>query len=213
MVRHAIEAIKDGRPRRYHYDFSGGENQNLVKACTGTTDLLILPCLAQPHLIIFGAGHVGKALAPMGLSAGFRVTVVDDRPGFPNPNDFPSEVARINGRFEEIIDSLTFDSATYIVVVTYGHVQDEAVVEACLNRTWRYLGVIGSRAKVAQLHENLGRDEESRRRLSRIHAPIGLRLGGRSPGEIAVGIIAELVSVRHGSNHVVTETNQEVPGK
>lgn len=213
MIRNAREALKDGRPRRYHYDFTGGKDQNVVKACTGMTDLLIVPCLAQPHLIIFGAGHVGRASASMAMAVGFRVTIVDDRPGYPRPDDFPDPITRVSGPFGESIESLTFDPSTYIVVVTYGHVQDEAVVAACLSCEWRYLGVIGSRKKIAQLHQQIGRDEESRRHLSRIHAPIGLRLGGRSPGEIAVGIIAELVSVRYGQDAAVGTTNQEVGGK
>jgi xanthine dehydrogenase accessory factor len=221
MIQHALDAMEDGRVRRYHYDFSGGRDQNLVKACTGKTGFLIMPCLAPPHLIIFGAGHVGRALAPVALTAGFRVTVVDDRPGFPNRDDFPESIRLINGPFEESIESLPFDRSTYIVVVTYGHAQDERVVGPCLRRPWRYLGVIGSRSKVAQLHKNLGVDEESRRLLSRVHAPIGLRLGGRSPGEIAVAIAAELVNVRRQGeypdmegvaprdSHMPSEPNEE----
>jgi xanthine dehydrogenase accessory factor len=198
MIQHAREAIEDGRPRRYHFDFTGGTGQNVEKACIGTTDFLIQPCVAKPHLIIFGAGHIGRALAPVAAGAGFRVSVADDRPGFPNPEAFGDGVRLLSGPFPETIRRLTFDDTTYVVVVTYGHEQDEAVLKACLPAKWRYLGMIGSRKKVATIFKNLSSDEETAQRLSCVHAPIGLRLGGRSPGEIAVAIVAELIAVRHG---------------
>jgi xanthine dehydrogenase accessory factor len=98
----------------------------------------------------------------------------------------------------ESIGSLSFGRSTYIVVVTYGHAQDETVLGACLKKEWRYLGMIGSRTKVATIFRNLSTDPNVQRLLSRVHAPIGLNLGGRSPGEIAVAIVAELIAVRHG---------------
>lgn len=201
-VRHALEAIEDGRPRRFHYDYSGGPGQNLAKACLGKTDLYVQPCPAPPRLYVFGAGHIGIALAPIARASGFRVTVIDDRPGYPDAARFPEGVRCVAGPFVPTIESLAFDGATYVVVVTYGHEQDETVLSACLQRRWRYLGMIGSRAKVARIFRTLGVDEETRRRLAEVHAPIGLDLGGRSPGEIAVQIAAELLAVRHGRRAV-----------
>lgn len=197
MISEALTSMKNCRPRLYHFDFAGGANQNVVKACTGRADFLIQPCVASPHLIIFGAGHIGQALAPMALAAGFRVSVADDRDGYLQPDRFPPPVELLPGPFLDTVARLRIGPATYLVVVTYGHEQDTDVVRTCLHREWGYLGVIGSAAKVALLHKELGVDEASRAHLSRIHAPIGLRLGGRSPGEIAVAIAAELVNVRH----------------
>ena len=212
MVRHALEAIEDGRPRRYHYDFTGGASENIEKACVGTTDFLIQPCVAKPHLVIFGAGHIGQALAPIAVASGFRVSVADDRPGYPGPERFPEAVRRLAGPFPETIRSLSFDPSTYIVVVTYDHTQDEVVLDACLRKEWRYLGMIGSRTKVATIFHNLGSDTETKRLLSRVHAPIGFDLGGRSPGEIAVAIVAELIAVRHGRERI-GEANQSPSGR
>lgn len=205
MIKHALDAIRDGCPRRYHYDFSGGKHQNVEIGCSGKADFLIQPCVTQPHLMIFGAGHIGRALAPMGVAAGFRLTVADDRPGQPEPHAFPANAHLCSGDFRETISKLAFDSTTYIVVVTYNHEQDETVLGACLHKEWRYLGMIGSKAKVASIFKSLSVDDESKRLLSRVHAPIGLRLGGRSPGEIAVAIAAELIAVRHRQDQGAAE--------
>ncbi|MDQ7007363.1 MAG: XdhC/CoxI family protein [Acidobacteriota bacterium] len=202
LAAHAREAIEDGRPRRLRYDFSGGPEQNLEKACLGKSEFFVQPTPSPPRLYIFGAGHIGLALAPMAAAAGFLVTLVDDRPGYPPPGAEAPGVRTLTGAFEEVIAGLDFDLRTYAVIVTYGHRQDEAVLRACLHRPWRYLGMIGSRAKVRQVFDAVGGDPASRKSLGRVHAPIGLDLGGRSPGEIAISIAAELQAVRHGRKEV-----------
>ena len=198
VIKHALEAMQDGRPRRFHYDYSGGEEQNLEKACMGETDFFIQPSVRRPRLHIFGAGHIGVALASIAQQAGFQVSLADDRPGFPPALAVPAGVRVLDGPFEETISGLTFDEATYAVIVTYGHTQDENVLRACLHLPWRYLGMIGSKAKVARVFEGVGVDQASRERLKAVHAPIGLDIGGRAPGEIAISIAAELLAVRHG---------------
>ncbi len=199
IVRHALDALADGRPRRFHYDFSGGEGQNLEKACLGKADFYVQPCLVPPRLHVFGAGHIGMALAPIAEVAGFRVTVLDERPGFPDPARFPRTVRLVHQPLPAAVSSLPFDETTFVVIVTHGHEQDEAVLAACLGKPWRYLGMIGSRAKVGRVFKSLGIDEAKRKRLEEVRAPIGLDTGGRSPGEIAVSIAAEMLAVRYGS--------------
>lgn len=203
MIRHALDAIADGRPRRVLYDYSGGRQQNLEKACMGKTEFLVQPAPKPARLYIFGAGHIAAALAPMAEAAGFRVAVLDDRAGYPRPADFPASARLLPGPFAEAIGRMEFDSQrTYGVIVTYGHSQDEIALRACLLRPWRYMGLIGSQAKIARVFRDLAVDAASREALERIHAPIGLDLGGRAPGEIAVGIVAELVAVRNGREQI-----------
>jgi xanthine dehydrogenase accessory factor len=211
VVRHALDSLADGRPRRLHYDFSGGAGQNLEKACAGKADFYVQPCLVPPRLHVFGGGHIGIALAPIAEAAGFRVTVIDDRPGFPDPARFPGTVRLVRGALPEAVDPLPFDASTFVVIVTHAHEKDEVVLAACLGRPWRYLGMIGSRAKVARLFRSLGTDEASRKRLEEVRAPIGLDVGGRSPGEIAVSIAAELLAVRYGRGEVMTMRERVLP--
>lgn len=198
VIEHALEAIADSRPRRYRYDFSGGPEQNLDKACIGRNEFFIQPCGRRPRLYICGAGHIGAALAPMAQQAGFLVSLIDDREGYPASAVCTGGIRGLSGPFVETIESLAFDETTSVVVVTYGHLQDEAVLRVCLHKPWGYLGMIGSKAKVARTFRALDEDAASHAQLARIHAPIGLDIGGRAPGEIAVGVVAELIAVRYG---------------
>lgn len=201
-VKRALASIADGRPRRLHYDFTAGPERNLGMACAGTVDLFVLPATGGPALHVFGSGHVARALAPMALAAGYRVTVLDDREGFPRPGDFPEGVALRPGPYDAA--GLPFDGdSTFVVVATHGHDRDEAVLRLCLPRPWRYLGMIGSRSKVRQAFRAIGETAEARARLEEVRAPIGLDLGGRSPGEIAVSILAECQAVRHSKQSIL----------
>ncbi len=197
-IRHALESLKDGRARHLHYDFAGGEDQNVDKACGGTSDFLIQPFLSAPRLVLFGAGHIGRALAPIAQSCGFRVTVVDERADFLDPRLFPEGVHLHRGDFPRVVDDIAFDEMTYAVIMTYGHAHDEGVLDACLGRPCRYLGLVGSKAKLGELWANLGTTEERKAALDRVHAPIGLDVGGRAPAEIAVSIMSEILATRYG---------------
>jgi len=193
--RHAVSSLRDGKPRRLHYD---------AKNCSGVTDIFVQPSAGRPNLFIFGAGHIGASLAPMAAAAGFRVTVLDDRDGFPDPAKFPPGVRLLAGLFDEGIESLVFDeSSTYVVIASYSHMKDEQILENCLRMPWKYIGMIGSRKKIETAFGKIGTDEEAGRLLSRVHAPIGLDLGGRSTGELAVSILAELLAVRNDREQVV----------
>jgi len=198
VIRHALESLTDGRSRRIHYDFTGGQATNVEKACCGTTDFLVQPFVPACRLVIFGAGHVARSLAVLGRSCGFDLVVVDDRPEFLNPTHFPPGARLLGGPFESLAGSVPMDDGTYAVIMTYGHDHDETVLAACLRRPWRYLGMMGSLSKVAKVRQHLALSEEDRGLLDRVHAPIGLDTGGRSPGEIAVSIMAEILSVRYG---------------
>ena len=202
-IRHALASIEDGCPRRLHYDFSGGPEQNVSKACCGTTDFFIQPFTEMPRLVVFGAGHVARALAPMARSCGFSVVVADDRPEFLDAASFPEGTEFLPGPFPETAASAPLDESTYAVIMTYGHVHDQEALAACLNRPWKYLGLMASRAKVAELKKHLGTTDEARRLLEKVRMPVGLNIGGRSPAEIAVSIMGEIIADRYGRSKSV----------
>jgi xanthine dehydrogenase accessory factor len=156
------------------------------------------PLVPDEKLLIFGAGHVGKAIAAAAVGLGFAVTVADDRPEYLDPRRFPAGVATASGSFTEIAKAYPWDSATYAVIVTRGHLFDLECVRAVLGRTWRYAGFMGSSRKVELLLDQVRRDGADPATVDRLHAPIGIDIEAETPEEIAVSILAEIVAVRRG---------------
>ncbi len=161
-------------------------------------------CFVQPAglpstVFIFGAGHIAQALAPICAIAGFRVVVIDDRPEYAARERFPmaAEVRAIDS-FARCFEGLTINRSGYVVIVTYGHVHDRTVLAGALKTDAAYVGMISSRRKREIILASLRDEGVGDEVLRRVHSPIGLEIGGRTPGEIAVSIAAELVAVRAG---------------
>ena len=154
---------------------------------------------ASPAVYIFGAGHVGYYLARMAHEAGFGVHVVDDRAAFANRERFPFAASVVVDDIPAWLERTPLPSTGYAVIVTRGHRNDLEALRALAPRDLRYIGLIGSRAKVARLYDQLLAETSlDPALLERIHAPIGLDLGAVTPQEIAVSITAELIAVRRG---------------
>jgi len=170
--------------------------------CGGKMDIFLEPVSAGPQVLVIGGGHVGQAVARVAKHAGFRVTVVDDRPEVVTAERFPSADRRLVGGTELLGGDLSVDDSTFVVVVTRGHRYDRDWVEALIGSAPRYLGMLGSATKVSRTFEHMVEGGVSEDALSRIYAPIGLDIGAETPDEIAVSVVAEMVAVRHG----VTDT-------
>ncbi len=149
-----------------------------------------------PRLVIFGGGHVGGAIARAATAAGWRVTVVDDRAEFTDKARHPTAAATITCDWHDVGSTLDLDGATYAVVATRGHQHDALIVDQIARRDLRYLGMLGSRRKVALTWELLTSWGVPRDRLDVIHAPIGIPIGADTPEEIAVSVVAEMIGVR-----------------
>jgi len=172
------------------------EDQGML--CGGTVELLFEPVGKKENLHIFGGGHIGQALAPLAMQAGFHVTLVDNRPEYATPARYPDEVNLLVKSFPEAIGDLTFNESTYVVIVTYKHVHDGEILEECLSHPFAYLGMIGSKRKVRKTFDQLEAAGVERERLEQVHSPVGLDIGAETPFEIAVSILAEMIAVRRG---------------
>lgn len=154
--------------------------------------------IPNERLILLGGGHVSLALCRMAQMIGFSVTVVDDRPEFAYPSRFPWADEVICGDFISTIASLKIKETDFVCILTRGHRWDQECVEAVLSGTMpQYLGMIGSKRRVAGLKEYLHETGYDQDRIDQLHAPIGLPIGGQTPAEIAVSICAEMISCRH----------------
>jgi xanthine dehydrogenase accessory factor len=194
----AREAIGNRRPQLLHYELADDFAQETGLICGGQMDVYIEPIEPSPELYVIGAGHVGFHLARLAHEVGFRVTVVDDREKFANAERFPTAEEVVVDDIPEWVARAHLPPHSYVVIVTRGHTNDLEALRALAPHELRYLGLIGSRAKVARIFDALKTDQIPDEHLQRVHAPIGLDIGAVTPQEIAVSILAELIAVKHG---------------
>jgi xanthine dehydrogenase accessory factor len=193
----AREAIATGRPSLLHYELNDDFAQENGLICGGQMDVHIDPLAPSPRLFIIGAGHVGLHLAKAAAEVGFRIHVVDDREKFANTERFPVADIVVEP-IPEWLHRADVPAASYVVVVTRGHQHDLDAMRALAARELKYLGLIGSRAKVARISDALLAEGMPPECLERVHAPIGLEIGAVTPAEIAISILAELIAVSRG---------------
>ena len=141
-----------------------------------------------PHLFLFGAGHVGKALYDVAMLQGFPVTILDERPEQLSPDRFPDAERHI-APYPELLKREYDVLAPYYVIFT--HDDDRSCLEYCLRRPYSYVGMIGSKNKVRATFAAMPKDLD----LSRVHSPIGISINAVTPEEIAISIMAEIISV------------------
>ncbi|HEX7881074.1 MAG TPA: XdhC/CoxI family protein, partial [Candidatus Eisenbacteria bacterium] len=186
VIDDAKECLRSGRSDLKSYSLHDSGDEALGMACGGNAMVFIdVPPIAPP-LLIFGAGHVGRALARLAVGFGFRVSVIDDRPDMLDTAAFPAGTTLIatDRSFRENVPPI--DAATSIVLVTRCHDTDEAAFEGVAHAPWSYLGMIGSRRKVKVVFDRLVERGMARDILDRIHAPIGVPIGSHLPEEVAV---------------------------
>jgi xanthine dehydrogenase accessory factor len=193
----ARESLSSGRPQLLHYELNDDFAQENGLICGGRMDVHIDPLTPSPRLFIIGAGHVGHHLARIAGDVGFRIHVVDDREKFANAERFPGAEVVVQS-IPEWLHRADLPASAYVVVVTRGHQHDLEAMRALAARDLKYLGLIGSRAKVARIYDALLAEGMPAECLHRVHAPIGLDIGAVTPAEIAISILAELIAVTRG---------------
>ncbi len=196
----ALKVIADEQPRSLQFRLTEQDSPDSGLMCGGEVTIFVEP-ITTPSLWIFGGGHVSKALCQVASLAGFRTTVVDDRATYCSPARFPEAHETLVLPYPEAVARMPIRQNSYAVVVTRGHKEDGVVLEAFGRRhaggdRLRFLGMIGSKTKQALLWKHLrglGIDDAF---LATVRTPMGAYLGGRSHEEIAVAVVAELISVR-----------------
>lgn len=194
-IEHALACIRRGKGDYIEYNLAKGD---VRMACGGNMALLTEVFRARPKLMICGAGHVGIALAAMARPAGFDIRFFDDRERAALPGDISAEdvYTKVESFAQGLADA-DLPKGAYYVIVTHGHACDAEALEVVLQKDAAYIGMIGSKNKIRTVYQTLiargvGRDE-----LKHVYSPIGLDIGGETPEEIAVAILAEMISVRY----------------
>jgi xanthine dehydrogenase accessory factor len=194
----AREIIRTRRAEVVKYDLTDDLAEESGLICGGHMEVFIEPIEPAPQLYIAGAGHVALQLARFAHAVGFKVHVVDDREKFANRERFPEAAEVAVDSIAEWLARRVRPNA-YVVIATRGHVHDLDALRAVAGKELRYVGLIGSRAKVKRLDDALLEESVSREWLRTLHSPIGLQIGAVTPEEIAISIVAELIAAKRGT--------------
>jgi len=153
--------------------------------------------LPRCRLLVVGGGHVGQKVAALASDVDFDVWVVDDREQYCSAERFPRAERLIVGPIGEVLPELEVDARTFCVIVTRGHNHDEEALSLLAPTAARYVGMIGSKRKIRLIFDDLRAEGMSEEVLARVQAPIGFEIGSQTVPEIAVSIVAELISARN----------------
>lgn len=194
----AREALRTGRSEVVRYELSDDVAEESGLICGGQMEVYVEPLEAAPHLYLIGGGHVAHHLARAAGAVGFHIHVLDDREKFANRERFPDAAEIAVDSIPAWLERAELTANAYVVILTRGHRYDLDALRALAPRPVRYLGLIGSRAKVARLYGALREEGVDPERLAHVHAPVGLAIGAVTPQEIAISILAELIAVKYG---------------
>lgn len=171
---------------------AGGPAASLSADRRTVTELLTAP----PRVLVFGAGHVGAAIARAAAAAGFRVVVVDDRPEFADSSRFGEGVAVVCAGVDAALAAHVLTASDAIVVATRGHRHDAVILSKVAASPADYVGLLGSKRKKAVITKALLTAGLPQAALDRVKVPVGLNIGAVTAEEIAVSVVAELVAWR-----------------
>lgn len=198
MVGEALEALREGCPRTVAFALGVEPREGAIlvdSRCGGEVKVFLDVVKPDPRLIIVGSGHIAKPLAEFAQRAGFEVIVVDDAETATRER-FPTAAELHTGPFEEELDRVEVRSSDFVAVVHGETLYELAALRSMLRRRPAYIGLLGSRNKAAEHKSQLLADGLGREEVDAIRAPIGLDIGAKTPEEIAVSIVAELIRAR-----------------
>ncbi len=196
-IKDALEVIRAGKARKIEYRLSKGGELGML--CGGDAEVFIEPIGGAPSLFVFGAGHIAVPLAKMAAIVGYKISVIDERPDFATAARFPDAAEVVVSEIIPAYARLNIEKGSYIVIVTHGHKGDETALEGALKTPAKYIGMIGSKTKNQAVFAHLLEKGFKQTDLDRAHAPIGLNIKAQTPEEIAVSILAEMISVKRAS--------------
>lgn len=195
MIEKAKQFIHTGGCQKFTFNLEG----DLAMACGGDMEIYMENILPIPRLYIFGAGHVGKALAMFAKNTGFAVHLIDPRENIFNESDLENYYC-YNQDYVNAIDQIAFDNNAYIVIVTPKHEYDEKLLAILGKKTSRYIGMIGSTRKIEAMKQHfLAENILSKDQIAKVDMPIGIKIAAQSPEEIAISIVAKLIEVKNNA--------------
>lgn len=203
VIQEALNSIKSGKSRIISYDLIDPD-QGDPGICGGSLEIFVDPIDKPEELVVVGGGHVGKAVVFLAKWLGFRVILNDDRKEFCSPDLVPGADEYIHCPLAELPGKYQIPASAAVVLVTRNQKVDINGLPELLAIPTAYIGVISSKRRWQLTEEQLIESGVNKDNLKKIHAPIGLKIGAETPEEIALSILAEIIS-----NKRVTETRPE----
>jgi xanthine dehydrogenase accessory factor len=194
----ARKCLEEGISKKVEISLT--EKNNML--CNGKMELFMELIYNNPHLYIFGAGHVGQAVCRVFSGTPFVIHLVDERKEWIESDRIPGEVNRHMKSHELFINNAVWSNEnTYVAIMTHSAEADQDILEKVILNPSCYLGMVGSSNKWRMIKRNLVKAGIKEKEFSRVKCPIGLELGGKSPQEIAISIAAEVLSTYHGKEN------------
>lgn len=193
----AASCIRTNQSQPFKYELTLKDTEHsLGMACGGEVEIFVKVFSVEDEIVIFGGGHIGLDLAKMATQLNFKVTVIDNRPEYIEASRFPMASRRLLfDTFEK--EPFEINDKTSVVIVTHGHSYDLEALRTVIHSKARFIGMIGSKNKISHCFRELLKEGVEESLLKRIHAPIGLDIGGQTPPEIALAILAEIQAVKY----------------
>jgi len=199
LKQEALKALKEGKPKSMKFSFHGGAREGELDTglwCGGTITAFVDVIKPKLKLVIVGSGHIALPTYYLADLLGFEVTIVDDNEDTLTEKRFPNARLVFNEDFERALKGVKVDERTYVAIVHGEPKHDLAALRRFIRERVAYLGLLGSKTKIAKLKGLLQKEGVPEEAVGRIRAPIGLDIGAETPEEIAVSIAAELIKER-----------------
>jgi xanthine dehydrogenase accessory factor len=168
---------------------------------------------APPTLVLAGGGHVSKAMSNLAHTLGFRIFIIDDREEFANPERFPEAEQTIVSDYGSAFEKLPIGTNSFIVIATRGHRYDASATAAAMRTPASYVGLLGSKRKTILIFEELFSEGFTMEEVQAVRSPIGLNISARTPEEIALSIMSEIVGFRLGGEGGTLKLDQRLIDK
>lgn len=190
VIKNAVELLLKEKSKTLTYEIVPSQK----------IEVYIESILPPPPLVIFGGDPDAVPIVNLGKQLGFKVTLVDHRSNFANPEKYPEADETVVADSNEISQKVNLDEKTFVLVKTHNYLQDKEILKTVLTSKGRYIGQLGPKARTEDLLKDLSKEGVSfkEEELQKLYAPVGLDLGGESPEQIALSILGEMLAVRNG---------------
>lgn len=197
-IDEALKAIQKGESRLL--DFKNNSNNFTDLICGGNAEVFIEVHKSKPKLILCGAGHVCKAISYIAATVGFDITVIDSRPEWANAKRYPeADNIVVHDDIVKTIREQYTDENTFFVIATWDHKWDKVALKSALYKQHKYIGMLGSKAKIDEIFKQLKLEGLDQSILDKVYTPIGLDIKAETPEEIAISIMSEILMVKNNA--------------